>query len=280
MPILSKPPPEELDYLSTDLSSCTLCEWNCEAARLDGEVGLCGITVPEVSSSQLHPAPPASYDAFLTGCSFRCIYCQNWPVAHYPANKYYDVIEGYYPPSEWAELALANLAGSTAKLMGADRLFFTGGEPTCSLPWVEAVIAAARAVEPGIKVNFDTNGYMTLESLSRILKFSDSITFDIKAFDPHLFSALTGADVEVVLRNVEHIAQAAAEKLWEFRILVIPHLHDDDITDLCGFIAGLDPKLPVNFLAFRPNFVLVEHPWTSRKFMQDCVKTAQKAGLE
>jgi pyruvate formate lyase activating enzyme len=270
----------ELEYLREDLTKCKLCEWQCGKDRLEGEVGVCGITIPEVSSSQLHGAPPASFDAFMTGCSFRCLSCQNWTVANYPANRYYDFIEGYYHPSAWAELALAGLNSPQAKAMGADRLFFTGGEPTCSLPWVEAVVEAARTVEPSVKVNYDTNGFMTQESLNRILAFSDSITYDIKAFEPKLFRALTGADNEVVLRNAEYIAKVASDKLWEFRILAIPHLHEPDLEGLCQFIADLNPSLPVNFLAFRPNFVMDEHPWATRKLMEKCVEIAHRAGLE
>jgi pyruvate-formate lyase-activating enzyme len=275
------PQRSELDtkYLEASLTSCKLCEWYCEVNRLEGEIGVCGITIPEVASSQLHPAPPASFDAFLTGCSFRCLSCQNWPVANYPANNYYGVIEGYYEPFAWAELAVGAMNSSAAHRIGADRLFFTGGEPTCSLPWVEAVIESARKLQPGIKVNFDTNGYMTKDSLNRILSFTNSITFDLKAYDPDLFRALTGAEVEPVIRNLEHIVQRAPEKLWEVRVLVIPHLHDRDIEGLCNFLAGLDENLPLNFLAFRPNFVMNEHSWTSRKFMEQCILTAKKAGM-
>jgi pyruvate formate lyase activating enzyme len=270
---------EDLEYLTNDLSNCKLCEWKCGINRIDGEMGVCGITIPEVSSSQLHPAPPASFDAFMIGCSFRCLSCQNWPVANFPVNDYYDSIEGYYQPGAWAELALANLASPQAKSIGADRLFFTGGEPTCSLPWIEEVVKAAQKIEEGVKVNFDTNGYMTKTSLNRILVLSDSLTFDIKAYDEKLFRALTGADVEVVLRNAEHVVKHAKDKLWEFRILVIPGIHNNDLEGLCNFIAGMDTNIPVNFLAFRPNFVMGEHPWTQDQFMADCLKIAKKGGL-
>lgn len=270
----------ELDYLREDLSSCTLCAWECGANRMDGEVGVCGITIPEVSSSQLHPAPPASFDAFLTGCSFRCLSCQNWPIANYPANDFYDTVEGYYEPREWAELALTAIDSNQGKRIGADRIFFTGGEPSCSLPWCEEVVSAARFIDHTTKVNFDTNGFMTAKSLKRIISFTTSITFDIKAYDPKLFNALTGADVEVVLKNAEYIAKNAPEKLWEFRILVIPSINEHDIGNIIEFIANLDPSLPVNFLAFRPNFVLENHSWATRSLMANCVKTAEKAGLD
>ena len=270
------------NYLEDDLSHCSLCEWECGVDRLDGEVGVCGITLPEVASSQLHPAPPASFDAFMTGCNFRCLFCQNWLISTYPANSaaVERGVEGYYEPRSWAELGVANLNSAYAKAMNADRLFFTGGEPTCSLPWVEAVVEHARGIDKTIKVNYDTNGYMTKKSLGRVLAIATSITYDIKAYDEKLFRALTGAEVEPVLRNAEYIGKHAKDKLWEFRVMVIPGVHEQDVDGLTSFIAGIDPVLPVNFLAFRPNFVMEKHPGASRKLMGLCVETAEKNGLE
>jgi pyruvate-formate lyase-activating enzyme len=247
---------------------------------MEGERGICGVTVPEVARSQLHPAPPSSFDAFLTGCSFRCLSCQNWPIANYPENDFYDDIEGYTEPRKWAERALAALKSDEGMDIKADRLFFTGGEPTCSLPWVEEVVAAARNIDRETKVNYDTNGFYSREVLERILSFSTSITFDMKAYDPKLFSAMTGADNETVLKNAEYIGRFAPEKLWEFRILVIPGVNDCDAEDICRFIADIDPSLPVNFLAFRPNFVMIDHPWTQDSLMRSCVERAKAAGLE
>ena len=114
-------------------------------------------------------------------------------------------IEGYYDPRTWAQLALVYLSSAEARLINADRLFFTGGEPTCSLPWVDEVVREARVLSPGVKVNFDTNGFLTKQSLNRVLEFTTSITYDLKAFGPELFSALTGAKVEPVLRNLKYI---------------------------------------------------------------------------
>jgi pyruvate formate lyase activating enzyme len=273
---------KEYAYLEDDLSKCKLCEWECGVDRLDGEVGACSLTIPEVSSSQLHPAPPASFDAFMAGCNFRCLFCQNWMISTYPVNPASKKHggEGYYEPRSWADLGLSNLRSVNAKHINADRLFFTGGEPTCSLPWVEAVVEYAREIDSSLKVNFDTNGYMTKKSLGRVLDMTTSITYDIKAYNEKIFQALTGTVVEPVLRNAEYIGKHAKDKLWEFRIMGIPGVHEQDVDGLTGFIAGIDPGLPVNFLAFRPNFVMEEHPGADRKLMELCIETAEKNGLE
>jgi len=66
------------------------------------------------------------------------------------------------------ERGVDKLSSISAKLMGADRIFFSGGEPTIHLPYIEEVVEEARKIRPDTKVNFDTNGYMTEESLRRV----------------------------------------------------------------------------------------------------------------
>jgi pyruvate formate lyase activating enzyme len=167
-----------------------------------------------------------------------------------------------------------------AKIMGADRIFFSGGEATIHLPYIEKVVEEARRITPDIKVNFDTNGYMTEESLERILAFTTSITYDLKAYSDELFLALTGASSKPVLRNAAHVGRHARDRLWEYRILVIPDINEDEMKPLTRFIADIDPSLPVCFLAFRPNFVLESHPGATEALMNRCVCIARESGLE
>jgi pyruvate formate lyase activating enzyme len=164
--------------------------------------------------------------------------------------------------------------------MGADRIFFSGGEPSIHLPYIEEVIAEARELSPSLKVNFDTNGYLTTASLKKVLKFTTSITYDIKAFNDEVHLALTGASSQPVLRNAKYIGRFAKDKLWEYRILVIPKINEDEIEPLCRFIADIDANLPVCFLAFRPNYVLEHHPGAPAELMDRCVNIAKKSRLK
>ena len=261
----------------TDLQKCELCEHRCGVNRLEGETGVCKMTLPSVASATLHPAPPESYTVFMAGCNFKCLNCQNWSISQYPDNEYLQ--RGYVDPEELAQECLNKLNSPSAKLMGADRIFFSGGEATIHLPYIETVVERARRIRPDTKVNFDTNGYMTEESLERILVFATSITYDIKAYSNEVSLALTGAPSEPVLRNAAHIGRYAKDKLWEYRILVIPEINENEIEPLTAFIAHIDPNLPVCFLAFRPNFVLENHPGAGRQLMERCVDIARHAGL-
>ncbi len=259
-----------------DYESCLLCEWRCGANRLTGERGVCRLGLPEVASCTLHPAPPESYTIFVAGCSFRCLHCQNWDIAHFPDSG--ATIEGRREPADLAQEGFRALRSPFGRLMGADRLFFSGGEATCSLPFVEEVVHEARRLDPRLKVNFDTNGFGTEESLARILDFATSVTFDLRAVNDEVHRGMTGAPAAPVLRNAVTMA-AHAERLWEFRVLVVPGINEGEMEPLCRFIAELGRDLPVAFLAFRPNFVLEGHAGASTSLMQRAVAIARDCGL-
>jgi len=262
-----------------ELHDCKLCSWECGVDRLGDERGVCLLNLPEVASFQLHPAPPASFTVFTVSCNFKCLNCQNYEIAHgYIRDSTQSL--GWVNPRPIAKEGLRAINSWSGKLIGADRLFFSGGSPTVSLPWVEQVVAEAKKIDPTVKVNFDTNGFSTKESFKRILYISDSITFDIKAISDLLHQQLTGGPVEPVLRNVETMAHHR-EKLWEFRILVIPGIIDQtEIANIAEFITNLNPTLPVCFLTFRPNFCLDIHPGATIKLMKQAIKIAKEKGLE
>lgn len=264
--------------LESDLRECTLCEHRCGVDRLAGELGVCRMAGPLLASRTLHPAPPESYTIFVAGCNFKCLGCQNWTISQFPDNRM--AVDGYVDPRSLAVEAIRMLDSTSGILIGADRIFFSGGEPTIHLPYIENVMEEARRIRPTLKVNYDTNGFMTEESLRRVLTFTTSLTFDIKAYYDDTMRAITGAPVEPVLRNAEIVARTARDKLWEYRIVAIPGINEDDIEPLCRFLASISKELPVAFLAFRPNFVLDEHQGATKELMRQCVEQARGAGLK
>lgn len=264
------------DYLS-ELENCELCEWKCGVNRLEGELGVCRLGKPQVSSAMLHPAPPQSYTVFLAGCNFKCLNCQNWTIAHYPDSG--KSVRGFFDPKDLAEEAHRALNSSQGQRIDADRIFFSGGSPAPSLPYIEKVVEEARKLGE-TKVNYDTNGFLTQKSLERVFDFTTSITFDIKAYHDDVHRALTGAPVEPVLRNAKYIAENAKDKLWEFRVLLIPEITFEEVRPIAEFLFEIDENLPLNFLAFRPNFVMDEYQGATLEIMNEAVGVAKEIGLK
>lgn len=263
------------DYLE-ELQNCELCEWRCGVNRLKGEFGVCQLGTPNIASSTLHPAPPQSYTIFLSGCNFKCLNCQNWTIAHNPKTDAQP--RGLLEPKKIAKEAVDQINSFRGEVISADRIFFSGGEPTPSLPYVEKIVEEAQKIQD-IKVNYDTNGFMTIDSLKRVLDFTTSITFDIKAYSYDIHRALTGAPIGPVLRNAKYIANNALDKLWEFRYLLIPEINEGDVKPLAEFLYDINLDIPLNFLAFRPNFVLEGYEGISEEKMEKAVETAKEIGL-
>ncbi len=232
---------------------------------------------PKVASTTLHPAPPQSYTIFMAGCNYRCLNCQNWNIAHFPGQD--TRLRGYVSPKKLARETVSKIKSRRGKAIGADRIFFSGGSPTPSLPYIERVVEEAGRIDKNIGVNYDTNGFLTEDSLERVLDFTTSITFDIKAFNEEVHRALTGAPVEPVLRNAEKVIKEGKDRLWEFRYLLIPGINEKDVRPLAEFLRGLDESVPLNFLAFRPNFILEDVRGVQKEELKKAVDTAREVGL-
>ncbi|HBA73332.1 MAG: radical SAM protein [Geobacteraceae bacterium GWC2_55_20] len=71
------------------LAACNLCPHDCGVNRVAGEVGICGAGLkPKIASANVHHGeePPISGSRgsgtiFLSGCSLKCVFCQNFPIS-------------------------------------------------------------------------------------------------------------------------------------------------------------------------------------------------------
>lgn len=70
---------------------CTLCPRNCKVSRKENERGYCGVAGADIylARAALHmweepciSGECGSGTVFFSGCSLRCVYCQNYNIAH------------------------------------------------------------------------------------------------------------------------------------------------------------------------------------------------------
>jgi putative pyruvate formate lyase activating enzyme len=71
------------------MENCHCCGWLCEVNRKTGEKGFCRLTdMSNYASEFLHmgeePELVPSHTIFFTGCTFACVYCQNWDISTCP----------------------------------------------------------------------------------------------------------------------------------------------------------------------------------------------------
>jgi putative pyruvate formate lyase activating enzyme len=164
---------------------CELCPRRCGVDRTRGEVGICreGVTL-RVASVEAHMGeePPisgvnGSGTVFFTGCSLRCIYCQNHQISH----------EGLGREGSVGELVERLVA--LHESAGIHNVNFV--TPDHFLPHTVAVVEGLRERGLGIPVLYNLSGYQSLEPLRLIEPVADIYLPDFKYADPALAGSLS-----------------------------------------------------------------------------------------
>ena len=101
---------------------------------------------------------------------------------------------------------------------------FSGGE--CMLYPDFLAELAQKCVGSGIRVAIDTAGNVAWSHFERILPFADCFLYDIKALDPQLHRAGTGADNALILANLEKLLHTGKSVI--IRTPVIPGYNDGE----------------------------------------------------
>ncbi len=261
-----------------EFENCKLCSWECGVNRMEGEIGVCGVSVPEIAYCNLAQVLH-SYSVTMLGCNFRCIYCNAYRLSQYPGSGWF--YRGYITPEQLASEAVLRIQSQEGRRMGVNRLSFTGGEPTIHLPYIKKVIELVKNHIPDIGVGFATNGFLSLSALKQVIQLCSYITFEIKAFHDDTHRAITGAPVEPVLRNAEFLIENGRDRIRAFRTVVIPGINDEEIESIAEFLASIDPSVPLRIIPFRPSYILYYHPGPARAKMEEIGRAiSKKSGLE
>jgi putative pyruvate formate lyase activating enzyme len=143
------------------LEHCELCPHRCGVNRLEGENGICRMgALPKVSSWNLHrwEEPPlsgtrGSGTIFFSGCTGRCIFCQNYPISQL----------GYGD-----EVQISRLAGMMLELQrkGAHNINLV--TPTHFVPQILVALLHAARRDLHLPLVYNTSGYER-ESTLRLL---------------------------------------------------------------------------------------------------------------
>lgn len=155
---------------------CGLCPRRCPVERKAGERGFCGMT-EEVFVARVAPhfweepcisGKNGSGTVFFSGCSLRCVYCQNHKIAAGKAGK----------PMSVRELSEAFLSLQEAGCHNINLV-----TPSHYVP---QIAEALRIAEVGIPVVYNTSSYECVETLRRMEGLVDIYLADFKYLDAGL----------------------------------------------------------------------------------------------
>lgn len=189
------------------LTACDLCPHDCGVNRIKGERGICGAGLkPKIASANVHRGeePPisgtkGSGTIFLSGCSLKCVFCQNFPISQFNNGE---------------EITTRDLASRMLKLQrqGVHNINFV--TPTHYLPQILAALWLAIPQGFKLPIIWNTSGYEKVDALQLLdgvvsihlpdMKYSDDNQARLISGAPD-YCSINRAAVKEMLRQVGHL---------------------------------------------------------------------------
>jgi len=186
------------------LSSCTLCHRMCRTNRLNGEIGFCGETAAiRAARAALHfweepciSGKTGSGAVFFSGCSLKCIYCQNRSIAIGDRGK---------------AISMEQLSDAFLRLQDIGACNINLVTATHFVPQIVLALERAKSSGLSIPVVYNTGTYDCVQTLHMLDGLVDIYLPDMKYYSselsrtysnaPNYFSNACAA-IEEMLRQV------------------------------------------------------------------------------
>ena len=181
---------------------CELCPRKCGANRLAGKNGFCGGGKEvKVARAALHfweepciSGEEGSGTVFFSGCTMRCVFCQNREISRGEAGKL---------------VSIERLAEIFLELQGKGANNINLVTPMHYSPQITAALDIARKNGLSLPIVWNTGGWELPESVEAVKNYSDIWLTDFKYFDNSLAEKFSNA------KNYFENASASLKKMLE-----------------------------------------------------------------
>jgi pyruvate formate lyase activating enzyme len=219
-----------------------------------------------------------SYAAFLYGCTFNCLFCQN------SSHKF--ISKRYLVNAE----SLANKIYKNEKITC---ICYFGGTPEAQLPFtINLSNLISEKIKKGeqsrkFRVCWEWNGSGNTKLIDKCMQIAldsgGNIKFDLKSFNEKLNLALCGVSNSRTLENFKYLADkffgTRGEGMHEMSactLLVPGYVNHEEVEQIARFISEINKEIPYSLLIFHPDYQMNDLPITSRKQANKCFETAKK----
>ncbi|RLF74686.1 radical SAM protein [Thermococci archaeon] len=271
------------------MSPCRLCPRSCAAKRLNGEKGICGVSnLPMVSAYHLHFGEESvlvgrggSGTIFFTGCSLKCVYCQNYEISQLM----------------WGEVVSVNdLAEMMLELQSAGAENINLVTPSHQVPFIVEAIMIASRKGLTLPIVYNSSGYDSVETLKILEGVIDIYMPDAKYSNSE--ASLKYSQIpdyfEVMKKALKEMHRQVGDLIIEngiaVRGLLVRHLvlpkHLAGSEKILSFIAQeISKDTFVNIMSqYYPTYKAHQCPELSRRITKDeymeVLKMAKKLGLK
>lgn len=122
---------------------------------------------------------------------------------------------------------------------------FSGGECLLQKEAMVKLLEGCKAL--GVHTAVDTCGNVPWETFEAVLPYADLYLYDIKAMDPEVHKACTGADNRLILSNLEKLI--ALGKDIRIRIPYIPGYNDGELLKIAEYLEQF-PQITAELLGY------------------------------
>lgn len=211
---------------------CALCPRKCGAKRLFGKTGFCGGgKEAKVARAALHfweepciSGEEGSGTVFFSGCTMRCVFCQNKEISRGEAGK---------------NVSVERLSKIFLELQekGANNINLV--TPMHFAPQITSALDIARKNGLSLPIVWNTGGWELPESVEAVRDYADIWLSDFKYFDNSLAEKFSDAKnyFEIASKSLEKMVEQTGEAVFDdegmmkkgviVRHLVLPR-HTDD----------------------------------------------------
>jgi pyruvate formate lyase activating enzyme len=265
-------PSKSMGYIQgyTDPNPTNCCNaWICPAGTEMGYPIFSDIKGPEYNTY--------SYAAFLYGCSFNCLFCQNWSHKFIRKSNLIDV---------------TSIVQSIVNNENITCLCFFGGTPEPQLPFTinlsDSLLAEIKKRDSNRKfrICWEWNGSGNHQMVEKCMKIAintgGNIKFDLKAFEEKLHIALCGKSNSRTLENFKSLAEhyfGSRQDLPELSactLLVPGYINHEEVEKISLFISEINENIPYSLLIFHPDYQMKDLPITPRNETLKCLKVAKR----
>lgn len=180
-------------------NACTQCARRCKNDRSNGRIGYCGMpNEPVLAKACLHygeepciSGKNGSGTVFFSGCSMKCVFCQNYNLSH----------DGYGKKVSVKRLSeifkeLENKGAHNINLVTPSH-------------YAEAIASAIDIYRPSIPIVYNSGGYESPETMDLLKDVIDVYLIDFKFFDNNRAIRYASAP------NYREAAENAIKKAYE-----------------------------------------------------------------
>ena len=105
-----------------------------------------------------------------------------------------------------------------------------------------------RMKSEGIHTAVDTCGFVSRESLDKVIPYTDVFLYDVKAYDEDAHIKCTGQSNQIILKNLLYLESLGKD--IEIRIPYVPNYNDDQIEKIAYFLAPLQNITKIRILPY------------------------------